>query len=614
MKNRNIINSLKHVLLIVVLLCSVTSCGDSWFEKEPKNIITEENVWNDPDQILAVLANLYDRLPTFAGFSGDMNLPAYFDNASWSGLGNGPNQYASYGYDFGRYYDYTLIRDINLALQNMETYSKLPEADRKEYMAEIRFIRVFVYFEMVKRMGGVPLVTEPLVYDFSGDPSYLQIPRAKESEVYDFVASEVDAIKDQLGNSGSATRANQYTALALKSRAMLYAGSIAKYNSLLPVPISTSGGEVGIPADRANEYYQKSLEASKQIIESGQYRLYKENADLGVNFYEALVTETGNPEVIFAEDFNSSKMHYWTFYNIARGARESDNGASYVTPSLNLVEAFDYLDGSPGILKNKTPDGSDYIYYDRISDIFAGKDARLYGTVVYPGTKFRGIDVVLQAGVKVWNGSEYETIEGSAFGTYYTDGDVQVGTSGPHRTAELVSNTGFNLRKMVSEAPGASDQVTQSQNWWPWFRLGEIYLNAAEAAFELGQPEAKDYLNTLRERAGFPANSIRTLTTDIVRNERRVELAFEDHRYFDLKRWRIAHELWTGDVNNPNNMMYALYPYRIVGGAYDGKYVFEKLLAPRFRDPRYFRMGNYYSSFATDVLTNNPKIIPNPFH
>jgi hypothetical protein len=600
--------------MAVMLWCGISSCGDSWFEREPKNIITEENVWNDPDQILAILANLYDRLPTLSGFSGDMNLHAYFDDASWSGLGNGANQLASYGYDFARYWDYGLIRDINLALENIGIYSQLPEADIRQYNAELRFIRAFVYFELVKRMGGVPLITEPLVYDFGGDPAYLQYPRAKESEIYDFVASETDAIAETLGNSNSATRANRYTALALKSRAMLYAGSIARYNSLMPVPIATPGGEVGIPASLADGYYRKSLEASKQIIESGKYRLFKENADLGANFYDMPVTETGNPEIIFAEDFNASKKHYFTFNNIARGARESDNGASYVTPSLNLVEAFDYLDGSPGILKNRTEDGSDYIYYDRVSDIFAGKDARLYGTVVYPGTQFRGVDVVLQAGVKVWNGSEYETVEGEAFGVYYTDGGVQVGTSGPHRTAELVSNTGFNLRKLVSEAPGASDQITLGQNWWPWFRLGEIYLNAAEAAFELGLPEAKDYINTLRERAGFPPNSIQTVTNGIIRNERRVELAFEDHRFFDLRRWRIAHERWTGDVNNPDDMMYALYPYHIVGGVHDGKYVFEKLVAPRFTVPRYFRMGNYYSSIATDVLTNNPKIIPNPFH
>ena len=599
-------------LLMSVLMLGAASCGDSWFEKEPKTIISEDKVWNAPDLLLSLLADFYDRLPTLSGFSGDMNINAYFDDASWSGSGNGANQLASYGYDFAQYWDYSLIRQINLALENLEANSQL--SDKMQYIAEIRFIRAFVYFELVRRMGGVPLITEQLIYDFSGDPGYLQKPRAKESEIYDFIASEMDAVKDVLGNSGSTTRANKYTALALKSRAMLYAGSIAKYNSLMPIPITTAGGEIGIPSNRANEYYQKSLEASVEIIESGRYRLYKENPDKGANFYDMLVTKSNNPEMIFAEDFGNVKTHYWTFNNIARGARESDNGASFVTPSLNFVEAFDYLDGSPGALKNLTPDGNDYIYYDNLSDIFAGKDARLYGTVVYPGTKFRDLDIVLQAGVKVWNGSEYETIEGSAFGTYYTDGGVQVGTSGPHRTAELVSNTGFNLRKMVSEVKGASDQVTRSQNWWPWFRLGEIYLNAAEAAFELGLPEAKDYINTLRERAGFPAVSINMLTTDIIRNERRVELAFEDHRFFDMKRWRIAHEIWTGNENNPDDMMYALYPYRIVGGEHDGKYVFEKILAPRFRNPRYFRMGNYYSSIATSVLTNNPKIIPNPFH
>ena len=81
-------------------------------------------------------------------------------------------------------------------------------------------------------MGGVPLITTTLEYDFSGDPSYLRNPRAKEHEIYDFVYSECEAIKSQLGNKGSQTRANYYTALALESRAMLYAGSIAKYNAL----------------------------------------------------------------------------------------------------------------------------------------------------------------------------------------------------------------------------------------------------------------------------------------------------------------------------------------------------------------------------------------------
>lgn len=603
---------------IIILLCLLIASCDDWLERDSKTIVSEEQVWNDSKQILALLANYYDRLPSLSGFSGDMNLGSYFDDASWSGTGNANNQLISYAYSFAQYWDYTFIRDINLAIENLNKYSVLPENEKKQFDAEFRFIRSFVYFELVKRMGGVPLITEQLIYDYSGDASNLQFPRAKESEIYDFIGNEIDAIENMIGNEGSVTRANKYTALALKSRAMLYAASLAKYNNLMPEPIKTANGEVGIEASKANGYYQKSLEASKKIITSGAYSLYNKNADLGENFYEMLITKTGNAEIIFAKDYSATlgKRHYFTYNNIARGAREESMGSSFITPVLNLVESYEYLDGSPGTLKNKTSDGSDYIYYNNLSDIFKNKDARLYGTVVYPGTKFRGIDIDLQAGVKVWNGTGYETVEGSSIGINYTDGGLLVGTSGPHRSIEMVSNTGFNLRKMVSTAPMASGQVVLADNWWPWFRLGEIYLNAAEAAFELNLPEATNHINTLRERAGFPANSITNLTIDIIRNERRVELAFEDHRYFDLKRWRIAHELWDGNTSNPNAMLYALYAYRIVhpGSPNNGKYVFEKLVAPRFVNPRYFQMGNYYSSIATSVMTNNPKIIPNPFH
>lgn len=617
MNNYYFIRYMKNASIIILLCLLIASCDD-WLERDSKTIVSEEQVWNDSKQILALLANYYDRLPSLSGFSGNMNLGSYFDDASWSGTGNANNQLISYAYSFAQYWNYTFIRNINLAIENLNKYSVLPENEKKQFDAEFRFIRSFVYFELVKRMGGVPLITSQLVYDYSGDASNLQFPRAKESEIYDFIGNEIDAIENVIGNEGSVTRANKYTALSLKSRAMLYAASLAKYNNLMPEPIKTANGEVGIEASKANGYYQKSLEASKKIITSRAYSLYNKNADLGENFYEMLITKTGNAEIIFAKDYSATlgKRHYFTYNNIARGAREESMGSSFITPVLNLVESYEYLDGSPGTLKNKTSDGSDYIYYNNLSDIFKNKDARLYGTVVYPGTKFRGIDIDLQAGVKVWNGTGYETVEGSSIGINYTDGGLLVGTSGPHRSIEMVSNTGFNLRKMVSTAPMASGQVVLADNWWPWFRLGEIYLNAAEAAFELNLPEATNHINTLRERAGFPANSITNLTIDIIRNERRVELAFEDHRYFDLKRWRIAHELWDGNTSNPNAMLYALYAYRIVhpGSPNNGKYVFEKLVAPRFVNPRYFQMGNYYSSIATSVMTNNPKIIPNPFH
>ncbi|KAA2239492.1 RagB/SusD family nutrient uptake outer membrane protein [Chitinophaga agrisoli] len=624
----------KSMLLGITLLLA-GACKKDWLERQSRTILLEEQAWNDPKQVVALLANFYDRLPVQTGLQDINNTGAdgriaqwrdmaNFDDAMWSGQSNedGRNNIAAYGFDNWRLWNYSLIRDINLALENMMLYgTKLSDAQKTQFSAELRFLRAYDYFELVKRMGGVPLITKQLIYDYSGNASALQFPRAKESEVYDFIASEMDAIKNELGNDGSVSRANRYTAMALKSRAMLYAGSLAKYNNLMAAPITTPGGEVGIPAGRANEYYTKSLEASKEIINSGVYTLYRANPDPGENFYEAITAKSGNREVIFVKDFlTPQKRHWFSYDNIVRGIREDNLGSSSISPSLNLVESYEYLDGTPGALKIRTADNSDFIYYDNPQDIFANKDARLYGTIVYPGANFKGLPVGIQAGVMAWNTAtnSYTVVEGSDLNTTYTDGKLLTGSSGPHRSIQEVSNTGFYLRKYIDSRARTSTRGVQSDVWWVWFRLGEIYLNAAEAAFELGQTgEALTYINAIRDRAGFGPNSLTTLTTDRIRNERRAELAFEDHRLWDLKRWRIADRVWNGNVSNPNAMIYALYPYRVVrpgDAARNGKYVFVKMIAPRFRSPRFFQLGNYYSSIDQQVLNNNPKLVKNPFH
>lgn len=643
----NAMKRIYQLAILGVLALTFTSCTKEWLERTPKNIILEEQVWNDPKQITGLLANYYDRLPKDMGLNDpdhtsiDVNQErqaqwrrmADYDDAMWSGSTNedARNNIVNYPFDRWRIWNYSLVRDINLALENIETYGVSLSAEQKaQFSAELRFLRAYNYFELVKRMGGVPLITTQLNYDYNGDPSYLQTPRAKEAEVYDFIASEVDAIKDQLGNDGSQTRANKYTALALKSRAMLYAGSLAKYNNAMGGPITTPGGEVGIPADRANGYFELSLAASQEIINSGAYALYQNNANLGENFYEAVTTKAGNTEVIFAQDFLApKKRHGFAYDNIPRSIREDNLSSSNIAPSLNLVERYEYLDGSSGELNIRTADGSDFIYYDELTDVFDNKDARLYGTVIYPGASFKGVTLGMQAGVKVWDASSnsYRTVEGADLGATwggdnYADGDGGLLTyaGGPHRSIMEVTNTGFYLRKYVDSGAGTSTRGIGSDVWWVWFRLGEIYLNATEAALELGRDaDAAGYLSTLRERAGFGENSVTaaTITMERVRNERRVELAFEDHRVWDLKRWRIAHEVWNGNSNSPDAVVYALYPYRVVrpgDAARDGKYVFVKMVAPRFRAPRFFQMGNYYSSIDQSVINNNPKIVRNPFH
>ncbi|WP_268224100.1 RagB/SusD family nutrient uptake outer membrane protein [Sinomicrobium oceani] len=611
---------MRHLLIYyIIILFFLAGCNnEDWLERDPKNIITDEQLWNDPQLIQSLMANYYDRLPSMHGVfnTGGMS---EIDDAMWSGHfdENWRNDF-QFGDDYGRYWDYGFIRDINLSLENIDEYSVQLSDDQKNlYKAELRFIRAFVYFEMVKRMGGVPLVTTQLIYDYSGDPAYLRVPRAKEYEIYDFIYSELETIKSDLeANNGSQTRANTYTALALESRAMLYAGSLAKYNNLMSSPIMLPGGEVGIPADKADDYYQKSLVASRTIIGSGSYALYDENPDKGANFYEMLMNK-GSREVIFAKDFELSlKVHRFSYDNIVRSITEDNEGSSMLTPSLNLVESFDYLDGSEGTLHDKNADGS-YIPYENITDIFENKDGRLYGSVVYPGTTFKSVPVSMQAGVAVWEEGQYEFRVAPNLGGQYEDAALWTGFDGPQDNAQFVTNTGFYMRKFVSEASGASTRGVSAQNWWPWFRMGELYLNAAEAAFERGlEGEARGYVNAVRARAGFPENSITTLTMDIIRNERRVELAFEDHRFFDLKRWRIAHEIWDGSDNSEEAVVKGLFPYRVVRPGHEdhNKYIFNRMRPTRFRRARFFRFANYYSSIDPNVLNNNPTLVRNPFH
>ena len=610
--------------ITVSLTLALFSCKKNWLEREPKNILTDDQVWNDPKQLTALAANFYNRIPTDMGLDGNWRNMADYDDAMWSGESNneGRNNITSYATNRWELWDYGFIRDINLSIEKMtELGTSLTADQKKQFGAEFRFIRAWMYFEMVRRMGGVPLVTKQLIYDYSGDASSLRQPRAKESEVYDFVASEMDAVKNDLGsvNATSITRANKYMAMALKSRAMLYAASIAKYNSARAVPITTPGGEVGIPASMANGYYQKALDAAKEVINSGVYSLKTNPSNPGLAFYEATTKKTANKEMIFVKDYLTAKdkRHTFTYDNIVRGVREDNLSSSQVTPSLSLVEAFDYLDGSTGALKTRTADNSDYIYYNRPEDIFANKDGRLWGTIVYPGSVFKGSVIEIQAGVKTWNGTAYVNTEG-AIGTVHTDGKTLTGSSGPHRTNQDVTNTGFNMRKYIDEGALTSTRGVRSDNWWIWIRLGEIYLNAAEAAFELGQTvDALKYINTLRERAGFPANSLTTLTLAKIQNERRVELAFEDHRVWDLKRWRIADQVWNGQANNPIAQVGALYGYRVIrpgDAARDGKYVYDRIdKAPRIQSPRLFREQNYYTYIPHSVRDNNPLIVRNPF-
>ncbi|MFC3199091.1 RagB/SusD family nutrient uptake outer membrane protein [Parapedobacter deserti] len=617
---KNILKSMGAAVLVMQLF----GC-EKWLDRNPTDILLDEQVWGDPRMARASLANLYDRLQPTGGLQGGLLSPTDVDEAMWSGgLGanNGRNTRVQYAYDTKRWWDYGLIRDINLFIENIEASTVMDAGDKQQLLAEGRFIRAYVYFLHVRTMGGVPLIFKTYQYDGPDGVPNMREPRATEAAIYDFIAAELDEIRSQLPQTeGSRTRANRWTVLALKSQAMLYAASIAKYNSLMTDPIRTANGEVGIPGERAQGYYEQSLAASQEILTEGPFALYEENPDKAQNFYELFTSKTNNREVIWAFDYTlEGKYHNFTVENIPRSLRESASGGAGVTPSLNLVEAFDYLDGRPGTLATRTPDNSDYIYYDQPEAIFKGKDFRMAGSIITPGSTFRGQRIDIQAGVMEWNEAtnQYVIRTNNNLGSTFSDGGLLVGPDGPLPNAANVTNSGFYIRKYLDSRVGSGQMGQGSDVWWIRFRLGEIFLNAAEAAFELGdEPQALTYINRLRERAGFEPNSLQELTIEKVREEFRVELAFEEHRWWDLKRWRLAHEVFDGNRQSPNTLVHALWPYRVVRpGDPDkhNKYIFEKRVAPRFTQPRFFRLGNYYSSIADNALNGNPLLVRNPFH
>ncbi len=621
----------KYISVIIVLLSISWGCNDDdYLNREPTNFLTEEQVYSNKDLTYSVLSHLYESYPDLYNFYYFMN-QCDFDEAFPSDnfeVWRQRNQTYSYGY--WSYWDYSLLREMNLFIKNVSSADKLEVSDRERFLAEGRFLRAAVYFELVKRMGGVPLITEPLEYNYSGDPTYLQYPRSKESEIYDFIINEMDAIKTVLPDDPSIkSRATKAAALAMKSRAALYAGSIARYGVNTP-SVSTPGGEVGIPSSEADGYYTIALNAAQEIIGSGLYSLYlRFPDDLSTNFSSLFYDKTNNPEVIFMKDFLlGSLVHRFTEQNQPFSLTEQPNMGGLLNPTLTLVQSFELLDNTFAPLVAESE--GDYVYYDHPMDIFAGRDARLAGTIILPGSLWKGEPVDIWAGYMLADGT---IITGAEFGTQKVlpgndYSEVVVGYDGPIDGMESATQTGFLLRKYLDPKFGSGNYSVQSDVPLIRFRYAEVLLNAAEAAYELAKNDlAVTYMNEVRSRAGFTTPLEEDdITFDRIVHERKVEFAFEGHSYYDLKRWRLSHLVFNGmaadlttnpgKADEPSTQSFGLWPYRIhdPGNPNHGKYVFVKLIPNQSKNAHQFRLGNYYSAINNDILNNNPKIIRNPNH
>jgi hypothetical protein len=585
---------IQHITVLVACISMIFSCKKD-LDVSPQNIIQNSTVFANESAINAYFASLYNDLPiedfNFHPYTGfNTNAQYYMPNLTDEAMNclNDDRQDIGSGVSLG-WWGYGSVRNVNQFIATIPT-ANFPQAEKNEWLGEAKFIRAYYYYGMVKRYGGIPLVTN--VQDFTGSNlSQLQVPRNTEKDVYDFIATELDAAIPLLNVTSDGTRANKYAAFALKSRAMLYAASEAAYGSV------QLNGLLGIPSSNATTYWQAAYDAADSVMASGSYSLYNKNADKSANYTSAFL-DVSSPENIFVKQFQyPNKAHSYDLWILPHGGLigPSIGYGSRINPTLELVNSYENIDGTDGTLKLSDASGKP-IVYDSPLDVFANKDPRLTATIILPQSDWKGTTVDVRAGIM----SGDQIITSGNYGDLYNNLHI-IGQWGIGGGGEL-SQTGFYVRKYLQPAYDHTLVVNNSSfQQFIDFRYAEILLNYAEAAVELGKTSnALTAVNLVRDRAGIKLLTSADITRDRVRHERQIEFALEPNRYWDLRRWHIADKLFT------NTRFSAILPYLVLpGGGYEFK-------TKKVGYPKTFSHNMYYEQIDPGQISTDPKLVQNP--
>lgn len=595
-------------LLATMLAVNLLSCSDL-LEKEPIGLISDVNVWNDENTASAFLVVPYrEMLFLFNEFSlnaeyaplmwGHADMSSVCDEGTswWLNAGNlGQDQACSgtISSTDNRFQDiwekvYVTIRSFNLFLDKMET-STLPDEQKSKLTARARWGRAMCYFALVKRYGGVPLITK---VQWISDPIEELYPkRTSEKEIYDFIINESTEIFDYLPDTELSGLPSKWAALAMKSRAALFAASLAQYGEV------QLDGILGISKSEASKYWQICYDASDELIRSGQFALYNRYPDDKVKNFQQLFIDEGNSEVIFYYPFaGSGYSGLVSGYDMMMGPYSKVAwGGSLTTVYLDMVNEFENIDGTSGAFDEVKFTAPNTKW--TIQEIWENKDPRFLGSIYTQETPWQGDKVDMHIGLRKDNG---ELLEGT---DVFYNGVISTGLDGK----DSRGMTGFAVRKYVDESRIRPDNYQSNQDW-PSIRLAEIKLNKAEAAIELGKTdEALKEINDLRERAGIALLS--SIDMDKIRHERKVELAFEGFRWFDIRRWRIADKVLDTRVNPFHGLRYILdYESTLTGEPYK----YELVVIPGGTGDNYkvFPKKMYYLPIMQKRISNNENLKP----
>ncbi|WP_455098553.1 RagB/SusD family nutrient uptake outer membrane protein [Prevotella histicola] len=484
---------------------TLCSCND-FLDREEDSFIDKTATFDSYNRTKQYLTYAYSLLPEGLNrFSSDALLGAatddacfaiessniqQFNNGSWNALSNPDNVWDRYFAGIAKCC--TLLENsnhINLDISRLDPAKRVEYEnnlkDIRMWRAEAHFLRAYFNFELLKRYGPIPIIKSTL--DINKD--YSDTPRPTMKEVVEFIVKDCDMAADSLeltpwrNMNDAFGRATKGAALALKSRLLLYAAS----------PLYVDFGDI----DEANKpsdatLWKAAADAAKAVIDLNQYELAPAYDDLFKNDFQ-------NKEYIFVRRYPSNSDFEKSNFPVSYGGKGGTN------PSQNLIDDYEMLDGTAF-------DWSDPV---KAAHPFENRDERLLATVLMNGVLFKGKRIA----------------------TYPGGADAM-----PNPNA---TKTGYYLRKFLNENVNIQTGGGSDGHVVPLFRLAEIYLNYAEALNEYDptNPDIVVYLNKIRERVSLPdvpsgltQEQMRTL----IHHERRVELAFEEHRFWDVRRWKVA--------------------------------------------------------------------------
>ena len=536
-------NIFKYIFATTLFFCA-NSCNTDFLNPPPEDRFGNDAVWQDPALVEAFVNEMYRGLNhgirelMIGSLTDESHFIHNYGSAQVVQSNLTPGDLGSFSRgdfdEFNWIQLYRRIRQINIFKENIEKVPFTDEGLKDRMMGEVHFLNAYFYHNLVRLYGGVPLVTK--TYKLEDD---FLIARSSFDESVQYIVEEADNAAnllplDYIGSPDDIGRATKGAALALKARILLYAASdlfndpswAAGFAN--PELISSVGGS-------RTAKWQAAKEAALDVIELNAYSL--QDTDNPVKDYTDLFLLRDSKEAIFSRYFIKSRG--WednALPGLANGPNGYHNWGGN-TPIQELVDDYEMTDGSKFSWSNPTHAAAPY----------ENRDPRLQSSILYDQSPWRTRpadtkDIDPDGKVII---RSVETAAGVwKPGLDTRDGPVEDWNGG---------YSGYYLRKFIDPAvvheyaaAGGNQEVP-----WHFFRYGEVLLNAAEACLGLGEEdEAKTYINMIRQRAGMPdITETGQALIDRYRNERRIELAFEQHRYFDVRRWMIAPSVLNRDAN-----------------------------------------------------------------